>query len=82
MIEGEIDVQYALGELQNLQTEMEQYFGTDGSLKPERIEGIEARLKEQGDTIARLVGAVEALLEDIASNPYTAVEMASFALRG
>ena len=47
--EIETDLDYIKGELLNVQTELETYFGKGGSVLPglvERIEGIEARVGE------------------------------------
>lgn len=51
MNEVELDLNYALGELTNIQSELEQYFGKGPGNLPERLEGIEARLKELQDTL-------------------------------
>lgn len=56
----ETDIAYALGEIQNIQTELESYFDPEDGLVllrlqqlTERLEGIEARLAEVTEFVAQ-----------------------------
>ena len=51
----QLDLTFALGEIQNIQSELETYFDPDKGILLQRLEGIEARLKELRETFENFV---------------------------
>lgn len=63
------DLDSAIGEIQNIQREMETYFDPKNGIILQRLEGVEARLKELTDTLL-------VFFDDAGSNPHAAAAAA------